>query len=148
MEYKIIVRRVQQKENTPHKPEEKEMTNRTCARTQNSFSRAGTFAYIRLLGLLTYKSAEAVMLIGLMLLALNLPELAYAEGGTFREACNSVLGLAEGAFGALVASVAGVAAIISAATGAYRAAWNLLIVSVGAFILRSFVSIFSGVCTP
>ena len=52
--------------------------------------------------------------------------------------------LIEGAFGALVMVVAGLGAIIAAAMGAYRAALGMLVVAVGAFILRSLVSLFFG----
>lgn len=50
--------------------------------------------------------------------------------------------LIEGNAGALVMVLAGIAALISAAFGAYRAAISLLVVAVGAFILRSLVEIF------
>ena len=50
--------------------------------------------------------------------------------------------LIEGNAGALVMVLAGIAALISAAFGAYRAAVSLLVVAVGAFILRSLVEIF------
>lgn len=50
--------------------------------------------------------------------------------------------LIEGSFGALVMVVAGLAAIIAAAMGAYRAAMGMLVVAVGAFILRALVSLF------
>jgi hypothetical protein len=40
--------------------------------------------------------------------------------------------------------VAGLGAIISAAFGAYRAAVGMLVVAVGAFILRALVSLFFG----
>lgn len=52
--------------------------------------------------------------------------------------------LIEGAFGALVMTVAGIAAIVSSAFGAYRAAVGMLVVGLGAFILRSLVSLFFG----
>lgn len=50
--------------------------------------------------------------------------------------------LIEGNLGALIMVTAGLAAIVSAALGAYRAAVGLLVVAVGAFILRSLVDIF------
>ncbi len=52
--------------------------------------------------------------------------------------------LIEGPFGALIMVVAGIGAIISAAVGGYRAAVSLVVVAVGAFILRSLVSLFFG----
>ncbi len=50
--------------------------------------------------------------------------------------------LIEGNLGSLVMIVAGLLAIIAAALGSYRAATSLLVVAVGAFILRSLVVIF------
>ena len=52
--------------------------------------------------------------------------------------------LIEGAFGALIMVVAGLGAIIAAAMGAYRAALGMLVVALGAFILRALVSLFFG----
>ena len=40
--------------------------------------------------------------------------------------------------------VAGLGAIVAAAMGAYRAAVGMLVVAVGAFILRALVSLFFG----
>lgn len=52
--------------------------------------------------------------------------------------------LIEGSFGALVMVVAGLGAIVAAAMGAYRLAISMLVVAVGAFILRALVSLFFG----
>lgn len=53
-----------------------------------------------------------------------------------------VLNLIEGRFGVLVMLCAGIGAIISSAFGQYRAALSLLVVALGAFILRTIISIF------
>ena len=58
------------------------------------------------------------------------------------DATNGILTYIEGSFGALVMISAGLGAIISSAFGQYRAALGLLVVAVGAFILRSLVSTF------
>lgn len=50
--------------------------------------------------------------------------------------------LIEGNLGSLIMIAAGLGAIIASAFGAYRAAVGLLVVAVGAFILRSLVVIF------
>ncbi len=71
---------------------------------------------------------------------------AYAGGGTFGIACSKMLLLVEGAFGAMVAAVAGVAAILAAALGGFKMAWSLVVVSIGAFILRSWILLFQGSC--
>ena len=55
---------------------------------------------------------------------------------------NAILTYLEGSFGALVMVSAGIGAIMSAAFGQYRAALGLLVVAVGAFILRSLMATF------
>ncbi|MCB0361010.1 MAG: hypothetical protein KDD44_15280 [Bdellovibrionales bacterium] len=50
--------------------------------------------------------------------------------------------LIEGNLGSLIMIVAGLGVIISASLGSYRTALSLLVVSLGAFILRSLVVIF------
>ena len=54
----------------------------------------------------------------------------------------------EGAFGALLVVGAGIGAIIAATVGAYKMALSLLVTSVGAFILRAYVSLFFGTDYP
>lgn len=53
--------------------------------------------------------------------------------------------LIEGPYGALLATVAGLGAIVSSAMGQYRSAYNFLIVSISSFILRAMVSMWFGV---
>jgi len=53
-----------------------------------------------------------------------------------------IFGYLEGSFGALVMVSAGIGAILSSAFGQYRAALGLLVVAVGAFILRSLTAAF------
>lgn len=50
----------------------------------------------------------------------------------------------EGGMGGLFATIAGVIAIVFAVVGAFKAAWGFMLVAVGAFILRSLVSLFYG----
>lgn len=98
-----------------------------------------------------------LLVLGVVLLTGGLIDLSIAqthETGSFSEAAfndtlirNSVgnlFKLVEGAFGALIMVVAGLGAIVAAAMGAYRAALGMLVVAVGAFILRSLVSLFFG----
>jgi len=84
--------------------------------------------------------------VGVVLIASLGAENAYAGAGTFGNACSKMLLLVEGAFGALVAAVAGVAAILAAALGGFKMAWSLVVVSIGAFILRSWIQLFQGSC--
>ena len=61
-------------------------------------------------------------------------------------ACDRILGYIEGGFGSLVAAAAGLAAIIAAAVGGFKAAWALLVVGVGSFIVRSYITLFLSPC--
>jgi dipeptide/tripeptide permease len=74
------------------------------------------------------------------------PMNALAAAGTPAIACNILLAYMEGSFGALVAAAAGVGAIIAAAVGSFKAAWALLVVSIGSFILRSYLTLYNGSC--
>lgn len=67
-------------------------------------------------------------------------------GGNPTQACSRVLGYIEGGFGALVATGAGLGAIVAASLGGFKAAWALLVVSIGCFILRSYLTLFHAGC--
>jgi hypothetical protein len=60
------------------------------------------------------------------------------------EALNNVLYFLEGSLGAGLMLAFGVAAILSSAFGQFRAAIGLLIVAVGAFLIRAYISMFLG----
>ena len=110
-----------------------------------------------LLGVERYATA-LLLVLGCTLLLGGMTEISIAQGGgptgSFSEAgyeddlvrnsVGNIFKLIEGAFGALVMVVAGLGAIIAAAMGAYRAAVGMLVVAVGAFILRALVSLFFG----
>lgn len=92
---------------------------------------------------------------GVLLLGGGLTGIAHADlaGGAseaafddslIKGAVGNLFLLIEGAFGALIMVVAGLGAIVAAAMGAYRAAVGMLVVAVGAFILRALVSLFFG----
>lgn len=66
--------------------------------------------------------------------------------GTSVQACSRLLGFIEGGFGALLATAAGIGALICCATGGFRSCWCLLVVSVGSFILRSYLTLFHAGC--
>lgn len=88
----------------------------------------------------------AISILGVAALLFASPENAFAGAGTYGQACNKLLGLIEGAFGALVAAAAGVAAILAAALGGFKMAWSLVVVAIGSFVLRAFITLFNGVC--
>ena len=102
-------------------------------------------------------SGAFLLAVGVFLITFGLASLSAAQE-TFhqpdfndqfiREAVGLIFRLVEGAFGALIMTVAGIAALISAAMGAYRLALGMVVVAVGAFILRSLVSLFFGVDFP
>ena len=107
----------------------------------------------------TESHATAFMFVlGICLLSGGLAELSLAQGGgpsgsysqsqfddtLIRNSVGNLFKLIEGAFGALIMVVSGLGAIVAAAMGAYRAAVGMLVVAVGAFILRSLVSLFFG----
>ncbi len=74
--------------------------------------------------------------------ALDTDDLGAYNDSRIAEAVNRIFQYLEGAFGALVMVAAGLGAILAAAFGQYRAALGLLVVAVGAFILRSLVATF------
>ena len=98
-----------------------------------------------------------MLIVGAVVLLSGVSQLASAQGGDVptwseagyndglvRFAVGNIFALIEGAFGALVMVVAGLGAIVAAAMGAYRGALALVVVAVGAFILRALVSLFFG----
>ena len=113
----------------------------------------------RKVGCLIEAHSGLIMLgVGSLLIVGGLAELAHAQNtgqlqsnseaayqdSLVRGAVANLFLLIEGAFGALIMVVAGLGAIVAAAMGAYRAAVGMLVVAVGAFILRSLVSLFFG----
>lgn len=68
------------------------------------------------------------------------------DGSQYDAVCNSILGILEGEFGSLLTASAGLGAIVASATGAFRTAWTLLVVSVGSFILREYRKIWFEDC--
>lgn len=99
-------------------------------------------------------SRTVFFLLGCAVLALGMAHYSFSVGGPLdiepgayndarvAEAINRIFQYLEGSFGALIMVVAGILAIVSAALGQYRTSINLLVVAVGAFILRSLVATF------
>lgn len=88
----------------------------------------------------------SLFILGLALLYSGGSELAHAGSGTYGQACQGILLLVEGTFGALITAAAGIGAIVASAVGGFKMAWSLIVVSVGAFILRSYITLFNGEC--
>ncbi|MCX6115689.1 MAG: hypothetical protein NTV65_10825 [Proteobacteria bacterium] len=96
-----------------------------------------------------------IFLAGISMLAISLSLDATAQGtggggNTYTKyndakvanAVNAIMTYLEGSFGALIMAASGIGAIMSAAFGQYKAALSLMVVAVGAFILRSIMSTF------
>lgn len=114
-------------------------------------------AGIRAYGLVWQNENIVLFCLGLALIIFGSYELSTAQGGPsgsfseadfddtlIRNSVGNLFKLIEGAFGALIMVIAGLGAIVAAAMGAYRAAISMLVVAVGAFILRALVSLFFG----
>ena len=87
----------------------------------------------------------SMAILGVTLITFGSVEAAHAQQFAdieVRQATCLILKFLEGAFGALLMVVAGLVAIIAAAMGAYRLAMSMLVVAIGAFILRAFVDVF------
>ena len=121
-------------------------------KASRSFNTIGAYVHSKA----TVNGNAMLLVLGSFLLVGGLAEVALAQSGdlvgvdfNFNQdrivaAVEFLLRLIEGALGALIMVVAGIAAIIAAALGAYRAAVGMLVVAIGAFILRALVSVFFG----
>ena len=120
----------------------KELYHKVCARIH--------FCKESATSLVSNNANFVMLLLGLGTITFGLSEVSYAQAinvgslNDSRIACvaGRILALTEGNFGALVMVGAGVATVISAAFGAFKAATSLLAVAVSAFVLRSLVYIF------
>ena len=67
------------------------------------------------------------------------------RGVKYGEVCSRILDIhADGGYGSLLATIAGVAAIIAAAMGGFKAAWSLIVVAISSFILNAYRTLFFG----
>ena len=96
------------------------------------------------MSVLTGLALITVGLVDVSMAAADLPDEPTFDEERLAVAAEYLLQLIEGALGALVMITAGIGAIVAAAMGAYRAAVGMLVVAVGAFILRSLVQLFFG----
>ena len=90
------------------------------------------------------QSVFLIVGLGLLVAGLSSSADAYQPVANFNddriaEAADVIMTYVHGSFGALIMVCSGIAAILSAAFGGYRAALGLLVVAVGSFILRSLV---------
>lgn len=113
----------------------------------------------------TEKQAQLILFsAGVLLLGVGLSADVFAQGGTgiggvpnagtggiedgrIANAVSTLFRFLEGSFGALIMAASGIAAIISAAFGQYKAALSCMVCAVGAFILRSMMNTFFNTTT-
>ena len=112
----------------------------------HSLNNVSTLAALKARSLFERNAEASLFVFGLALLYSGGSELAHAGSGTYGQACNGILLLVEGTFGALITAAAGIGAIVASAVGGFKMAWSLIVVSVGAFILRSYITLFNGDC--
>ena len=103
-----------------------------------------------------YRNSSAILFTqALILVICGLTNLALAQENTstsstefddtyIKDAICKVIFVIEGSFGALLMLVAGLAGIVSAAIGAYKAAMNCIVIACGSWIIRSFVTLYFG----
>ncbi len=123
------------------------------------YSAACITTHVKVGSFIREHTSVLLALLGIVLIAGGVTEIVLAQAttgdietrseadfqdGLIRAAVANLFRLIEGAFGALIMVVSGLGAIVAAAMGAYRAAVGMLVVAVGAFILRSLVSLFFG----
>lgn len=84
------------------------------------------------------------LILGIAVLIASSPSLAFAaEGDTiFKQAAVGILRkVLPGSFGAMLAMVAGVLALVAAAVGSYKGAWSLLFVCIACNLAADFVKL-------
>lgn len=86
----------------------------------------------------------ALLVVLVLLFVAFLPDTSFAAEGSeiFQKATRGILKrILPGSFGATVAMVAGILALVSAAVGSYRGAWALVFVCIACRLAESFVAI-------
>ena len=67
------------------------------------------------------------------------------RGIKYGEVCKRILDIhADGGYGSLLTAMAGVGAIFASAMGGFKAAWSLVVVAIGSFILDAYRTLFFG----
>ena len=120
----------------------------------NQFSISG---YVRLTTFLERHQASLLFLFGIFLFSLGTLENSQAqnagggitggfEGEKFGQVCKIIVNMhsEKGSYGALLTSLSGIGAILASAMGGFKAAWGLLVVALGSFLLDSYRTLFFG----
>ena len=119
----------------------------------NKFDQFSTAVYCRSWNLLYDYSNVLLFVLGIMIITLGVFNLdAVAEldntggnskaGEIIKEQLCKILGLLQGAFGALILVVAGLAAVVTAAMGAYKLAMSCVVIACGAWVIEAFMMLF------
>jgi hypothetical protein len=117
-------------------------------KVKNTYKKVGQYVGCALHNPSKSQGQVMLFLLGIGLLTVGMTQGADAQLTTtynddrVANSVNAILVYIEGSFGALVMVAAGIGAILSSAFGQYRAALGLLVVAVGAFILRSVLATF------
>ena len=114
---------------------------------RSAYASLGGLCYVKVSSVFHANLNLIAIMGGILLLNAGLAEYSMAQADPNQQIifgmCN-VFALTEGAFGALVMTVSGLIAVVSAAMGAYRAAMSLIIVALGTYLVRPVVILFFG----
>lgn len=119
----------------------------------SSFNKICTWSFIK--SSVIFKKNEKLILFATVftILSLNLEVNANAQGFAegynherYGEVCKGLLDVLGGHLGAMLASIAGVGALVAAAMGGFKMAWSLVVVSLGSFILKEYTDIWFKNC--
>jgi len=113
--------------------------------------------YFKLIDLLERNQCLLLFFFGISLLLLGTSDIASAQGAggigsgydgdRFGDVCKHFLESHRTGFGSLLTAISGLGAIIASAMGGFKAAWGLLVVSIGSFILNTYKNLwFDGTC--
>ena len=120
---------------------------RNWVRLRDQVSEKLAGAYIRSQQWCETHPLTLLFLLGLVVLidASIEPAEAY-DGKKFKTICKNATDLAKGQFGAMLTAIAGIGAIVSSAMGGFKMAWACLVVSVGSFVLKGYITLFFNDC--
>jgi hypothetical protein len=102
--------------------------------------------YLKLAVRVVHSEGIKLFLVVFLVVLLHMEYANAYSGERYREVCKRTLGLMHGGFGALLMASAGVGAIVASAAGGFRIAWALVVVAVGAFVLKEYQEIWTAEC--
>ena len=125
--------------------------------TSNKVHSSSFRTYFKLLNWLEVNQCLLLFFLGISLLLIGTSEIASAQGAAgigagydgqkFGDICRQFLESHRTGYGSLLTAISGLGAIIASAMGGFKAAWGLLVVAIGSFILNTYKDLwFSGTC--